>query len=539
MDFFAIYPFGQGNNAVQPISGTVTALQGTSPWIVAGTVAVSNFPSSFIVNQGTSPWVISGTVSVNPITFAAPQHVILDSGTLTSITNPVVVNQGTSPWVVSGTVTTSPNVNVHDASGNPISSTGTSLNVDVTNTVPITGTVTANQGTSPWVVSGTVTANAGTGNFTVVQTTGTNLHTVVDNFPTSFIVNQGTSPWVVSGTVSVNPITFASPQHVILDSGTLTSITNPVVVNQGTSPWVVSGTVTANAGSGNFTVVQTTGTNLHVVVDNFPADADALAQGSTTAGQLGALIMGAVTTNAPSYTTAQTSPLSLDLSGLLRVSLKDTPSNTNKLLVTADPITFASPQHVILDSGTLTTITNPVTVNQGTSPWVVSGAVTLPYDTNYGTVGANTLRTAAEIGNATGAANFNAGATGAQTLRTTANISDGAGTALTSTLFNSKQSLDVRPNTGFSTPANTTPAITSASSVVLAANLNRKYAYVSNNTGGVVFIKLGAAAALNTGIRIANNGMYEINANNLWTGTINAIKPGAGSVNLDIFEGTP
>lgn len=42
-------------------------------------------------------------------------------------------------------------------------------------------------------------------------------------------------------------------------------------------------------------------------------------------------------------------------------------------------------------------------------------------DTNYGTVGASTIRTAAQIGNATGAADFNAGATGAQTLRVTAN----------------------------------------------------------------------------------------------------------------------
>ena len=45
----------------------------------------------------------------------------------------------------------------------------------------------------------------------------------------------------------------------------------------------------------------------------------------------------------------------------------------------------------------------------------------LAEDHNYGTVGANTLRTASQIGNATGAADFNAGATGAQTLRTTAN----------------------------------------------------------------------------------------------------------------------
>jgi len=52
---------------------------------------------------------------------------------------------------------------------------------------------------------------------------------------------------------------------------------------------------------------------------------------------------------------------------------------------------------------------------------LVSGSFTLSNDTNYGTVGANTLRTASQIGNATGAADFNAGATGAQTLRTVAN----------------------------------------------------------------------------------------------------------------------
>lgn len=43
-------------------------------------------------------------------------------------------------------------------------------------------------------------------------------------------------------------------------------------------------------------------------------------------------------------------------------------------------------------------------------------------DTNYGVVGASTLRSAAQVGNATGAANFNNGATGAQTLRVAANL---------------------------------------------------------------------------------------------------------------------
>jgi hypothetical protein len=43
--------------------------------------------------------------------------------------------------------------------------------------------------------------------------------------------------------------------------------------------------------------------------------------------------------------------------------------------------------------------------------------IVLTNDTNWGVVGANTLRTAAEIGNATGAADFNAGNASAQTLR--------------------------------------------------------------------------------------------------------------------------
>src|SRR6516165_467789 len=40
---------------------------------------------------------------------------------------------------------------------------------------------------------------------------------------------------------------------------------------------------------------------------------------SATAGQSGPLVMGAVTTAAPTYTTAQTNPLSLTTAGLLRV----------------------------------------------------------------------------------------------------------------------------------------------------------------------------------------------------------------------------
>lgn len=58
---------------------------------------------------------------------------------------------------------------------------------------------------------------------------------------------------------------------------------------------------------------------------------------------------------------------------------------------------------------------------QFTSAGALIVSATFTADKNYGVVGANTLRTAAQIGNATGAADFNSGATGAQTLRTVAN----------------------------------------------------------------------------------------------------------------------
>lgn len=375
----------------------VTVFQGTTPWIVSGTITtspdvnvhdgsgntisstgtslnvnVTDFPATVAVTQSTSPWVVSGTVAATQSgVWSTGRTWVLASGTdsVAAVQSGVwTVQQGTPPWSVS--VTNFPA------------------------TQPVSGTVTALQGTSPWVVAGTVTANAGTGDFTVVQPTGANLHVVIDNFPAVQPVSgtvtalQGTSPWVtsVSNFPAVQPV-----------SGTVTAL-------QGTSPWVVSGSITTSpnvnihdstgnalsstgtsldvnvtnfpatqnvsvvtalpagtnvighvitdSGSttvvtGNVTVVQPTGTNLHAVIDNFPADADAYAQGSTTSGQLGDLPLGAATTTAPTYVTGTSNPLSLTLAGALRTD----------------------------SSATTQPISGTVTANQGTSPWVISGTV--------------------------------------------------------------------------------------------------------------------------------------------------------------------
>lgn len=86
-------------------------------------------------------------------------------------------------------------------------------------------------------------------------------------------------------------------------------------VTQGTSPWV-----TAIRDQGTLATVDYGDTANKAARVNIVAGASsgAVAQGSTTSGQTGGLTQGAVTTAAPTYTTAQTDPLSLTTAGALR-----------------------------------------------------------------------------------------------------------------------------------------------------------------------------------------------------------------------------
>jgi len=113
---------------------------------------------------------------------------------------------------------------------------------------------------------------------------------------------------------------------VSLPTGAATSALQPTAAAQGSTTSGQTGhlmqcAVTTSAPS--YTTAQTdplscdTTGNLRVNV----VTATGLAQGSTTSGQTGSLVMGAVTTAAPSYTTAQTSPVSLTTAGGMRSDL--------------------------------------------------------------------------------------------------------------------------------------------------------------------------------------------------------------------------
>lgn len=89
------------------------------------------------------------------------------------------------------------------------------------------------------------------------------------------------------------------------------------------------------------------------------------------------------------------------------------------------------------------------------------------------------------------------------------------------------------------TLAHTQPAIGASTTAALAANTSRKYVLLVNDSDSVIYIKIGAAAVLNQGIRLnASGGSYEMSAihGNLDTRAINGISSGAAKVLL-VTEG--
>jgi hypothetical protein len=348
---------------------------------VSGTVAVSNFPATQAVTQSTSPWVVSGTVAATQSgawTVAATQSGTWNIGTLTSITNPVAVTgtffQAVQPVSQSGTWTTGRTWDLASGTDSVTVIQGTSPWVT---TGTITGTVAVTQSTSPWVVSGTVAATqsgawttgrtwdlaSGTDSITAFQggtwtvqpgnTANTTpwLVTVATALPsgtnTIGAVTQGTSPWVVSGTVAISnfPATVA-----------VTQSTSPWVVSQSSTPWLTSDAADGPVAPG-------------------------------TAASKSILTGGQYNTTLPTLTNGQQSAIQVDSSGRLLIDFSNTTiavtQGTSPWVVSG---TVAATQSGTWNIGTLTSITNPVAVTgtfwQTTQP---ISATSLPLPTGAAT----------------------------------------------------------------------------------------------------------------------------------------------------------
>lgn len=255
----------------------------------------------------------------------------------------------------------------------------------------ISGTVTANQGTpnsigNSWPVEVTDGTNIlGTAAHPLrVDPTGTTTQPISaaslplptgaaqDATVSALQVSQGSTTSGEKGTLIQGAVTTAAPTYTTAQTSPLSLTTAGALrTDASATTQPISGTVTAT---------QATGTNLHTVVDSGTVTANIgttnglaldatvsglqVSQGSTTSGEKGSLIQGAVTTASPAYTTAQTSPLSLTTAGALRTDASATTQPVSGT-VTVTQATGTN-LHTVLDSGTLTSITNPVTVAQAT-----------------------------------------------------------------------------------------------------------------------------------------------------------------------------
>jgi hypothetical protein len=231
----------------------------------------------------------------------------------TNITNfpaTVAVTQSTTPWVVTGSVIASGTVVVSNL---PASQVVTLASTTISN-FPASQAVTGTfwQATQP--VSGTVVVN----NFPAIQPVSGTIS--VANFPATVAVTQSTSPWVVSGTIAVS--NFPASQAV---TGTFWQATQPVsgtfwqaiqpvsgtiTANQGTSPWVVSLASTTITG----TVAVTQSTSPWVIAGTLPNNA--WVPGTNNVGVLPALANAV----APTWTEGAQVLLSEDLKGGLRIN---------------------------------------------------------------------------------------------------------------------------------------------------------------------------------------------------------------------------
>lgn len=87
------------------------------------------------------------------------------------------------------------------------------------------------------------------------------------------------------------------------------------------------------------------------------------------------------------------------------------------------------------------------------------------------------------------------------------------------------------------TYTNTYATIGSDSTAVVVANPSRMHLVLVNDSTQTMYLGLGAAAVIGSGIRLnASGGSFEISETNLYCGAINAITA-SGQANITIAEG--
>lgn len=296
--------------------------------------------------------------------------------------------------------------------------------------------------------------------------------------------------------------------------------------------------------------------------------------GAGTAGTSSYLIGGVFNTALPTLTTGQQSAIQLDSSGrqiiapltnvsVVKAQLEDNAGNgitssstgttPNQLLHTQTPDTqtastalgalnaavsitmagLASAGFQITAGTLIGTITPECSIDGGTT-WAQASF----YDPSNSTVSttlvfgsANTTKVLSVLpigGSSNVRVRVSAYTSGTANALLRASQVTGAAGAVTAAAFGTVI------NSYIALTANTTTQL-------LAANSNRKYAYISNNSGGLIAIQFGSATGLTTaarGLVIPNGNYYELKGDNLYTGAVFAFTNSSG-LTVAVTEGTP
>lgn len=307
--------------ATQPISGTVTANQGTSPWVVS--LASTTITGTVAVTQSTSPWITTANI-----------------GTTGGLALDATLTGGTQQAIALGAVTTAAPVYTTGTNNKLSLNTAGGLRVDGSGvTQPVSGTFW--QATQP--VNGTVAATQSgvwgariTGNAGAILDAATSQNVATPANGLAVLAEFNTTPATITSGNS-SPLQLTASGKLIVDGS---QVTQPVSV--ASLPLPTGAATSALQTTGN-TSLATIATNTTGVV---------VAQASTTAGQSGQLVQGAVTTANPTYTTGQTDPLSLTTAGALRTDntswLGSTaPTVGQKTMANSVPVVLASDESTL------------------------------------------------------------------------------------------------------------------------------------------------------------------------------------------------
>jgi len=315
-----------GNTTFAATQATAASLNATvvgtgtfATQLTGATNNINNIAGTITLPTGaaTSALQTTGNTSLTTIntTLGTPMQ---NSGG--SVTANAGTNLNTSALATSANQTNaSQKTQIVDGSGNVIASTSNNLDVQCAN---CSGSGVSTADGSTWTVG--TSLFAGIGGFFQTTPTTNPLTTGHQGFAqltanralfTDWYNSSGTEMGTSSSPVQVsvaNTGANGTAIAVTAAQGTAANL-NATVVGTGTFAAQLTG-ATNNINNISGTISLPTGAATSA---NQPTNA---AQASTTSGQTGNLHLGAVTTAAPSYTTGQTDPISLDLAGNIRVN---------------------------------------------------------------------------------------------------------------------------------------------------------------------------------------------------------------------------